>query len=819
MVDLGTLGGNNSQATAIDGSMVVGTAELAPDSDGFSVSHVFAYDLADPSPHMIDLDDHVDDRSSSASAVSGRFVAGGRLGGGALDRGLQIGWVSDLADPSPHMVDVDAFAGGSTFGGPHVSHVNGLSASIAVGWAAAPGFLQHAFAEDLADPSPAKLDLGTLGGDNSFAAAVSGSIVVGSADTGDQVMHAFAEDLADPSPAMFDLDPSGGASAATAISGSIVVVSESPGGFAYDLADPSPHMIDLGFSPNGISGSLVIGNANNHAVAFDLAASSPHVIVLASLGGSSSNAFAISPTGLVVGAANNSSNQGRAAIWQAGTATDSSPPSLSLNTPTEGAIYAQGAAVNAEYTCADESGGSGVASCEGSVPTGSPIDTATAGPHTFSVTGTDIVGNTATTSVTYHVVAPVDDTGSVGAGGSFGSGAAPSPNAPLQTNVTSPNGGSWEIRQGATTEPAPSGYGFLGLETDITAPAASATAPLVVHFSIDPTLLASAGLDVTDVEVFRDGVPIGGCTGPSGVASPDPCVFLRATNSDGSAEIDMYTSHASHWNFGQQVTVPPPVAISTTSLPNGSVGASYSTALTATGGAQPIGWSIASGALPAGLTLDASTGVISGIPTSVASSVAFTLRASDTSLPVVQTATASLRIAIGPTADPASAKVGVPYATSIAAFNGVAPYHWSAASGTLPPGVTLNPTTGAISGTPTAEGKFTVAVQVVDSKPRKPEKAITKLTILVAPVAINIAPANLPGATKGVKYSATLTATGGAPSYKFKVTNGLLPSGLGLSGGGAIAGKPTTRNTFTFTVSVTDAFGFTAARSYTVVVS
>jgi hypothetical protein len=59
-----------------------------------------------------------------------------------------------------------------------------------------------------------------------------------------------------------------------------------------------------------------------------------------------------------------------------------------------------------------------------------------------------------------------------------------------------------------------------------------------------------------------------------------------------------------------------PLAITTTALPHGKAGAPYSTALHATGGAAPLSWSIPRGTLPAGLHLDATTGRISGTPTS-----------------------------------------------------------------------------------------------------------------------------------------------------------------------------------------------------------
>lgn len=66
----------------------------------------------------------------------------------------------------------------------------------------------------------------------------------------------------------------------------------------------------------------------------------------------------------------------------------------------------------------------------------------------------------------------------------------------------------------------------------------------------------------------------------------------------------------------------------TTSLPDGVVGEPYSATLQATGGSGTYTWSIAAGALPAGLTLDAAAGVISGT-LSTAETASFTVRASD----------------------------------------------------------------------------------------------------------------------------------------------------------------------------------------------
>ena len=86
---------------------------------------------------------------------------------------------------------------------------------------------------------------------------------------------------------------------------------------------------------------------------------------------------------------------------------DVTPPVATLSTPAEGAVYDQGAAVAADYGCADDD--SGIASCIGDVPSGAALDTSVAGDHTFTVAATDNAGNTA--NVTHHyTVQRVGDT-------------------------------------------------------------------------------------------------------------------------------------------------------------------------------------------------------------------------------------------------------------------------------------------------------------------------------------------------------------------------------------------------------------------------
>jgi hypothetical protein len=109
---------------------------------------------------------------------------------------------------------------------------------------------------------------------------------------------------------------------------------------------------------------------------------------------------------------------------------DAAAPTVQITAPADGATYAQGDSVTADYACSDGPDGSGVASCDGTAPAGSAIDTASAGEHTFTVDAVDEAGNRASATVHYTVRAP-DAPSSPSSPSSLGtgtpSGAAPPP--------------------------------------------------------------------------------------------------------------------------------------------------------------------------------------------------------------------------------------------------------------------------------------------------------------------------------------------------------------------------------------------------------
>ena len=106
---------------------------------------------------------------------------------------------------------------------------------------------------------------------------------------------------------------------------------------------------------------------------------------------------------------------------------------------------------------------------------------------------------------------------------------------------------------------APNGFVFFGQQVTISAPAATATVPLVISFRLDASLIPE-GQSQHTIEVFKNGVLVSRCTGDAGVAEPDPCVSGRTALHGGTVLIEVLTSTASEWNFAIAVPSTPPPA-------------------------------------------------------------------------------------------------------------------------------------------------------------------------------------------------------------------------------------------------------------------
>jgi hypothetical protein len=182
------------------------------------------------------------------------------------------------------------------------------------------------------------------------------------------------------------------------------------------------------------------------------------------------------------------------------------------------------------------------------------------------------------------------------------------------------------------------------------------------------------------------------------------------------------------------------LSITTPSLPPANQQSTYSVVLTATGGHAPYYWSLSSGSLPAGLYLTNATGVISGTAVQTGN-FSFTVQAQDCSSPI-ETATQSYVMSVSKpgavslsitTSSMPTASVGANYSIALAAGGGTSPYSWAITSGSLPTGLSLNSSTGTISGTPANTGAYTFTIQVSDSSSPTQKASYTyTLSIVVA---------------------------------------------------------------------------------------
>ncbi|MGY3581513.1 hypothetical protein ACVIGB_000416 [Bradyrhizobium sp. USDA 4341] len=266
------------------------------------------------------------------------------------------------------------------------------------------------------------------------------------------------------------------------------------------------------------------------------------------------------------------------------------------------------------------------------------------------------------------------------------------------------------------------------------------------------------------------------------------------------------------------ITILDALTAPTATFANGDVGVSYvSAAPSAHGGLAPYVWSLASGSLPTGLSLDASTGVVSGLPTT-ASTAVFTLRVTD-ALGVVSPASSPISLKINPAlaiagSPAANGEMGVAYNANFSASGGAGSgYVFSIASGALPAGLTLS-AAGSLTGTPTASGTFAYTVAVADSLGGQAQASysVTILNALMAPTAI------FNNGEVGVSYtSAAPVAHGGLAPYVWSLASGSLPTGLSLdSSTGVVSGMPTAASTATFTLRVTDALAAVSPASSTI---
>lgn len=263
------------------------------------------------------------------------------------------------------------------------------------------------------------------------------------------------------------------------------------------------------------------------------------------------------------------------------------------------------------------------------------------------------------------------------------------------------------------------------------------------------------------------------------------------------------------------ITSCPVFSFSPPTLPNaGGVGAAYSQTVTASNGTAPYSYAVTSGALPGGLSLNSSTGEISGTVTPPAGSFSFTITATDN---VGCTGSQAYTIVVCPSFSWSvvnDGTVGTAYVDSARASGGTPAYSYAVTAGTLPTGVSMS-AAGNFTGTPTAAGIFGFDVTVTDANGCQ---GTNSYSVTMNCPAITITNPATDG-FENVAYSHSYSSSGGTPSYTYGVTSGALPTGLSLSTGGALTGTPTVAGVYTYDVTATDANGCTGVLSESVTIA
>ena len=304
---------------------------------------------------------------------------------------------------------------------------------------------------------------------------------------------------------------------------------------------------------------------------------------------------------------------------------------------------------------------------------------------------------------------------------------------------------------------------------------------------------------------------------PAGLTLSGAVISGTPTTSNGSGtSITITATDANLCSSSKVYTLKicPTMSITPASMPAATVGTLYAQTVNATGGASPYTYTITSGTLPAWVTLNASTGVLTGTPNNTASAT-FTVTATDANFctwPRTYTITPTCpTITVTPNTL-AFGTVGSAYtqATAFSASGLTSGYNWTASG--VPAGMTFDATNKILTGTPTTAGLYGIVVTATDSTYTSCSGNVT-ISFRVCPV---ITLTNtMTAATVGTAYSRTITSTGGTSGYTYSVTSGALPAGLNLSSGGVVSGTPTSNVTANFTITSIDANGCPGVQTYT----
>jgi hypothetical protein len=342
-----------------------------------------------------------------------------------------------------------------------------------------------------------------------------------------------------------------------------------------------------------------------------------------------------------------------------------------------------------------------------------------------------------------------------------------------------------------------------------------ATTTGTVNTAFSQTFTAANTILPTTFSIFSGSLPAGlTFHSATGVLDGTPTqtgsfpLVIRATDSNGcTGDGATYTLV-----IGCQT-----ITVSNPATTTGTVNAAFSQSFTAGNTIGTVTFTTAS-TLPTGLSLS-TAGVLSGTPTQTGS------------FPIVVTATdgngctgtgATYTLVIGcqtiTVTNPATntGTVSAPFTVTFTSANTIGTVTYSTAS-TLPAGITLNGSTGVLSGTPTQSGSFPIVVKATDANGCFGNGATYTLVIGCQTITVgNPATTSSPA---GTPLSINFTQSGAIGTVTFS-SSSTLPTGLTLASNGTLSGTPSGSGAFPIVVTVTDSNGCTGTNpSYTLTIT
>ncbi len=398
---------------------------------------------------------------------------------------------------------------------------------------------------------------------------------------------------------------------------------------------------------------------------------------------------------------------------------------------------------------------------------------------------------------------------------------AAGPHVNTTGNVTSANGGTGNTATSTLQTNTPP---TISSNTVLVKAGSSAT-PFTIATAVDPDQAVNTlGITINGnpTTASSNGVTVSGVAiQPSGAVTANIATTCAATSATFNLVVTDNQSATGTGTLTVTVTtnMPPMLTYSPQTLVAGTtLNFNPLTGPTDNGTINPL--SVQSIVPPTGLTatVNPTTGQVAITSATLNGSYVVTIAATDncgstTLAPITVTVTCPT-IALTPTSLPGGT-VGSTYSQSVSASPSGTTYSYAVTSGALPPGLSLNPATGEISGSPTQSGSFNFRLTATGFGTCT---GFRDYSITVTCPTITLTPTSLPGGTVGTNYNQSVTASP-AGTYSYSVTVGSLPTGVTLNPAtGALTGLLTTPGTYNFTISATTG-NCVGSRAYAVTIT